>query len=290
VRKLYLLEDLEENGVTRTGIRAMVRMRLMRRIRRGVYGEGGDDPTDLDKARADVLVVRGVASGRLAGVIRGLDSVELAPGKSSTTILAGSNRCRRGVRRRNTVQSEAEVVDGIPTTDLVQTIIDLAAELGDLEWEQALESALRRGMPIAAVAEASRETFRGVRRIRRVLALRSLDTPPTESLLETLMVQLIRTVPGLPPPVRQYRVVDEHGRFVARVDLCWPDLGIFVELDGQHHAGQPEYDASRQTAVSAVTGWLVARFTWREVCFNPAACARRLAQLAAASRRRPIRA
>jgi very-short-patch-repair endonuclease len=66
------------------------------------------------------------------------------------------------------------------------------------------------------------------------------------------------------------------GTFVARVDLCWPHLGIFVELDGQGHEDQPVYDASRQTAVVAATGWLVARFTWREVTRTPRTCVRRL--------------
>src|SRR2546430_4158695 len=82
-----------------------------------------------------------------------------------------------------------------------------------------------------------------------VLVLRPAAAPPTESLLETLMVQLARTVPGLGPPVRQLEVFDEHGQFVARVDLAWPELGLFIELDGQQHTGQPVYDARRETAV-----------------------------------------
>ena len=72
----------------------------------------------------------------------------------------------------------------------------------------------------------------------------------------TQAAALARDVPGLPPPVRQYTVYDEHGEFVARVDLCWPELGLFIELDGQHHPGQPVYDARRETAVVAATGWL----------------------------------
>ena len=63
------------------------------------------------------------------------------------------------------------------------------------------------------------------------------------------MVQLARLVPDLPDPVRQFVVRDEDGNFVARVDLCWPDLGLFIELDGQQHKGQPVYDANRETAV-----------------------------------------
>jgi very-short-patch-repair endonuclease len=102
------------------------------------------------------------------------------------------------------------------------------------------------------------------------------------------MVQLIRTVTGLPEPVRQYRVVDAHGQFVAFVDLCWPELGLFIELDGQQHIGQPVYDARRETAIVAATGWLCGRFTWSEVVRLPETTRRRLAALAEQARRRPV--
>jgi hypothetical protein len=72
-----------------------------------------------------------------------------------------------------------------------------------------------------------------------VLVLRPAGASPTESLLETLMVQLAREIPGLDPPTRQLVVCNKHDQFVARVDLCWPQLGLFVELDGQQHLGQP---------------------------------------------------
>jgi very-short-patch-repair endonuclease len=61
--------------------------------------------------------------------------------------------------------------------------------------------------------------------------------------------------------------------------LCWPELGVFCELDGQHHKGQPIYDANRQTRVVTATGWLPGRFTWAEVRYNPIPTGRRLLRL-----------
>ncbi|HVE95001.1 MAG TPA: DUF559 domain-containing protein [Acidimicrobiales bacterium] len=287
MRQLHRWEELKEQGWTREALRWAARQKRLRRICRGVYGEGPNDPSDLDEARAAVLMSGAIASGRVSGVLRGLDSVCL-DGRVGATTLAGSNRHRRGVRRRQVVAIDNEIVGGVPCTDLVQTIVDLANEMTDLTWEQALESALREGAPLSAVEEAAGTSVKGVRRMRRVLALRPPGAPPTESLLETLMVQLIRTIPDVPPPVRQFKVYDQHGDFVARVDLCWPDLGIFIELDGQHHAGQPVYDARRETAIVAATGWLVARFTWREVRHNPTATARRLAAIISQARLRPL--
>jgi very-short-patch-repair endonuclease len=75
---------------------------------------------------------------------------------------------------------------------------------------------------------------------------------------------------------------------VARVDLASLELGLFVELDGQHHRGQPVYDSRRETAIVAATGWLCGRFTWHEVVHLPAVTARRLHELAIQARRRPL--
>jgi very-short-patch-repair endonuclease len=73
------------------------------------------------------------------------------------------------------------------------------------------------------------------------------------------------------------------------VDLAWPELGVFVELDGEHHKGQPVYDASRETAIVAATGWLCGRFSWTEVVHHRQHTIRRLAQLVEQARRRPPR-
>jgi very-short-patch-repair endonuclease len=77
-----------------------------------------------------------------------------------------------------------------------------------------------------------------------------------------------------------------HGTFIARVDLSWPDREIFFELDGQGHKDQPVYDATRETAVVAATGWLPGRFTWSEIVRIPVSTQRRFAQLGAQSDRR----
>src|SRR5207237_8024707 len=100
---------------------------------------------------------------------------------------------------------------------------------GAVGCEQGLGSARRkRTTTIAAlVVEATalgRARVAGAARIRRVLALRPAGAPPTESLLETLTVQLAREVPEVGEFVRQHVVRDEYDTFIARLDLCRPDL------------------------------------------------------------------
>ena len=287
MRRLYTVEELQNLGFTRSAIRWGVQVGRWRKIENGIYGEGRDDPTAFDRAVGAVLATGGAASGSFAGWLLGLDAVEFR-GADFTVGPSASGR-RSGARRRNLQSEHVELVRGVLCTDLLQTLMDLAAQLTDDAWEQALESALRRGtISIAEVESASMGSQAGAIRMRRVLASRPEGAPPTESLLETRMVQLARTVRGLAPPDRQVRVCSRTGDLVARVDLAWPGLGLFVELDGQHHKYQPVYDARRETAIVAATGWLCGRFTWREVVHLPVVTARRLAQLAGQARRRPL--
>jgi hypothetical protein len=197
------------------------------------------------------------------------------------------------VARRPFPADRVAVVAGTPCVDGLQTMIDLAATLTDDVWEQALESALRKQLTTIAELEAALPALRAGRvygspRMRRVLAARPPGAPPTGSLLETLAIQLARGVPVLRDPVRQLVVHDRYGAFVARVDIAWPHAGFFFELDGQQHKGQPVYDARRETAVVAATGWLPGRFTWTEIVYLPTSTRRRMDDIARqALRRRP---
>jgi len=273
MRRLFVNED----GLTRAAMRWGEQRGQWRRADVGVWAEGPEEVSELDRARAAVIATGGVASHHLAGVLHSLDSVRLHG--IMVTVPRTANGRRPGVSRRDLIPERLVTLGGVPCTDGLQTLLDLAPFLSDPVWEQALESALRKRL-------TSVEALGGLRtlRVRRVLELRPVGAPPTESLLETLMVQLVRTVPGLPDPVRQLWIEDAH----ARLDLAWPELGLFVELDGQHHKGQPVYDARRETAVVAATGWLCGRFTWSEVVGVPRSTARRLGALADQARRRPV--
>jgi very-short-patch-repair endonuclease len=265
-------------GLTEATVKWGARTGRWRQIIHGVYGCGDQEPSDLDRAVARVFRASGIASGRLAAVLHGLDDIRLDD---------------RPLRRRQLPAERIVVVSGVRCADGLQTLLDLAGDLSDDAWEVALESALRKRLTSikeieAALAALSRSRTPGTARIRRVLALRPPGMPPTGSYLETKTLQLARRVEGLPAPLRQARIDDKYGQFVAHVDLSWPSLGLFLELDGEQHAHQPVHDANRETAVVAATGWLCGRFTWTEVIHNPAFTTRRLASIVDQARRRPV--
>ncbi|MEN3274176.1 MAG: hypothetical protein V7636_2937 [Actinomycetota bacterium] len=276
MRRLFTTAEAHERGLTRDALRWGEKRGRWRRIVRGVYGVGPEPPSQLDIARARVVASGSAARGGLAGVLHDLDSVRLTPPP----------------RRLAKADGNLTMVGGVACANGLLTLVDLAATLDDDTWEQALESALRRKLTTVLdleteLAALGRARVPGTGRMRRVLARRPQGAPPTESLLETLVLQLARTVPALGELDRQVEVFDDHGTFVARVDLAKLDLGLFFELDGQHHLGQPVYDASRETAIVAATGWLCGRFTWREVTRTPHTTGRRLAGVATQAARRP---
>jgi hypothetical protein len=248
-------------------------------IIRGVYGRGPERPSELDIGRATALITGGVAIDRLAGALHGFDGVNVwAPEVAVPRSFSGR---RDGLRRASTMPTDVVVIGQVRCLPAAETLRTLAAILDDDTWEQALEFCLRkRHVTREQVAGWTNTNTVAARRVRRVIKSRGgLDVPHTDSVLETLAIQLIRRE-GLPEPVRQYRVFDpDTGRLVARLDLAWPELGIFVELDGQQHKDQPVYDARRQTLVTAIKRWQCGRLTWDDVVVDPESGARQLGLL-----------
>lgn len=140
MRRLFTTSQALAAGLSPKALRCGEARGRWRRVRKGVYAEGPDELTALDRAVAEVLARGAVASGGLAGVLHRLDSVRLDG---------------RPVRRRSLPGERIVDIGGIRCTDGLQTVIDLAATLEDLVWEQALESAVRRHLVSIAGIERS---------------------------------------------------------------------------------------------------------------------------------------
>ena len=72
--------------------------------------------------------------------------------------------------------------------------------------------------------------------------------------METLL-RLMLVFARLPEPQVNVDVLDERGRFVARVDLLYPRWKVVVEYDGRHHEtdrAQWARDRRRREALEAL--------------------------------------
>lgn len=116
------------------------------------------------------------------------------------------------------------------------------------------------------------------------LILRLVDGR-SESVGETRLRYICWTQ-HLPAPIPNYKIRDRTGRVVARVDLAWPELGVFVEFDGLEKyqssrrkdetlAGCVERERRRETLIIELTGWRVVRFVWADL-YRPAETASRI--------------
>ena len=85
--------------------------------------------------------------------------------------------------------------------------------------------------------------------------------PRSESGPET-RVRLLLRAGGLPTPEVNHVVLDARGRFVARVDLGWPEAKLAVEYDGDHHRDRDQWvrDLRRRERLEAL-GWTVVVLT-----------------------------
>ncbi len=100
----------------------------------------------------------------------------------------------------------------------------------------------------------------GIRRLRDELADWSLDQRPPESLLEMRMMRLLKRH-------RLSEATFQHvvGRY--RLDVAWPAWRVAVECDGfQFHGGRESFERDRERdATLAAVGWVVWRYTWRQI-------------------------
>lgn len=224
---------------------------------------------ELRAVAAAALVLPGaVVSGRSAAVLWGVDlagtddDVELTVPPDRHPVRVGG----LSVRRARLTVDDVMRRRGVPATVPEATALDLAARLEGDHAVVAVDRLLATGLVDLAPlrARAARSTGRGSARARVVCALAD---ERSESPQET-RVRLLVVRSGLPVPVPQFPVrVD--GRFVARVDLAWPELRVAVEYDGRWHAepGQFARDRQRLNRLHAA-GWRVV-FVTAEDLYRP---------------------
>jgi very-short-patch-repair endonuclease len=247
--------------VIRDGLltRHQLHSRAWRRLFADVYADAALPVTHALRARAVLnhLVPGAVATGRTAAVLWGVDlagpddDVEcVLPAGSRARSMAGTRPTRRRLSRDEVVRRQ-----GLLTTSGVRTALDLARTRPLDDAVIAVDRFLQPGTALLddVRAAASVLTGRDCRHVREVVGLADgLAGSPQETRLRLLLRRS-----GLPAPVAQY-VIRRDGRFVARVDMAWPELRLALEYDGAWH-GEPGQFARDRARLNRLTeaGWVV---------------------------------
>jgi very-short-patch-repair endonuclease len=271
---------------------AMIKQRLhsgrWEALARGVYRVCGSPPTWEQRLIAVVFAAGplAAASHRSAAALLGIPGFDRRGLVEVTT--PRTRRHRPGTAPAVVHGSRAfpddhlTVVDGIVTTRVARTLVDLAGAVHPLRAERAVDNCLAAGMltldalhgTFLEVAERGRK---GVAVMRAVLEARKPDFVAPASELEARFDELIRAE-GLPEPVRQLDVGDADG-WIGRVDYAYLPYGLLIELDGRrHHSALLDRRAdARRDARMLAGGWrAVERFTWADLTLRPEAVADRL--------------
>jgi hypothetical protein len=180
---------------------------------------------------------------------------------------------------------------GLPATTPARSLLDT--------WGDAHRARAMRGFASVAREACLRATREGVVTPAELMAELGLrpELPGRASLvelvglieggcqseLEIFGVRNVLAVPGLPPCRQQHRLVLPNG--TVFLDAAWPEVKLAVELDGAAFHGSAEArerDLRRDAALAAL-GWVVLRFSYRQLTRHPERCR---AQIAAAYRSR----
>lgn len=269
------LLQLREAGVAQTQIDTALRTGRLLRVHEGVYVVNGAPASVAQERMVAVLAVGpdGSVSHRAASA-----AVGCWGGDCPVEVSVPRERAPRphGVvvhRSRDLVPDHVVVVDGIPTTSPVRTLVDLGQVASWWTVGDVLDRMLRRKLVTPSAVRAgvvlhSRRGRRGVGPLRRALAERDLDREVTESALEDAFAALLERA-GLPLPVPQHIV--HIGGQRRRIDFAYPDLRLAIELDGyEFHAAPGAFEADRiRSNELTLLGWRTVRFTWHQVVHQP---------------------
>ena len=254
------------------------------KLYRGVFVRKGGEITLRERAIGAWLATgrQGVIAGVTAAALHGAPWVDPTCPVEVTGV---KGRPQEGLVLRTERLSPEEIIraGGLPVTTRIRTAFDLGRHLDRFEALARLDALMwnqRFDVSQVALLADERPRARGVVQLRELLPL--VDggaASPRESAIRLLLHDN-----GFPRPETQIPVVD-GSRPVAFLDLGWPEYGVAVEYDGDHHRkDRRQYvkDIARLRMLEAL-GWIVIRVIAED---RPEAW---LARVAAALRQRGYR-
>lgn len=165
------------------------------------------------------------AARRSAAVVHGLPFLGFPPDRPQLVRDRGASRSRAHDRHERILvlpEGDLQVVDGVPTTTLVRTWSDLAAEEPFRNAVVVADAVLRRGV--------SKEELLARATTSSAVEAAEFADPLAESALESISRVACRVL-LLPIPRLQVKVL-YAGEVVARVDHLWEELNTIGQADG----------------------------------------------------------
>jgi hypothetical protein len=201
-----------------------------------------------------------LASHVSAAALRGLIAPPSIP---QVTVPRDASGRFRGAAVHHAAVSDADRAqcEGLDTTALGRTLVDCAAALTQRALNELVDAAFGRGL---CAYEATMQAWeraghvRGGERLETALAPYATGARPGSVGAAHVLRKICDW--GLPLPLCEYEIRDEHGEWVATVDFAWPAWWFVLEYDGGagHGPRRLRVDARRQAAIERI-GWQLER-------------------------------
>jgi very-short-patch-repair endonuclease len=270
--------QLLELGLGRGGISYGLRIGRIFETFRRVYGVGDRALPQLWREMGAVLacgegsfVSRQSAIAACVYGARGGAEVDV-------TVPYGRSARRDGIRihRAKCIDHrDVTELDRVPISTPAFALLEVAPALSAEQFERAFDDALTRRVMTLADAQDTlgRHPGRAGSRLYAEFALPEHGLEITRSTAEQLMKAIVRNG-GLPVP----RINLRRGRIIP--DFVWRPEKVVVEVDGYRtHGTRRAFESDRaRDAKLAAAGWIVLRFTWRQLTNEPMLVLARLAQ------------
>jgi hypothetical protein len=255
-------------GVSRWLLRVLLDRRLIRPVVHAVYVATQVVDTIELRSESLCLVVpeTAIVTDRTAAWLHGVDLLPRSAVHAMPPVQVfgrtGSRLRRPGVAsgKRQLLDSDVMVVNGVLVTTMLRTALDLGRGLHRYDALGALDALLRAGVDREALlGEVGR--FAGERGVVQLRFLAPLADPRAESPAESTL-RLHWYEAGLPTPELQICVHDDMGRAVYRVDLGLPDLRLGAEYNGRafHGEDRREHDEERLSWLEQQRSWHIEVF------------------------------
>lgn len=262
-------------GMTDKQIRGRVKTGHWVRVAHGVYRHSSARSTLHSRLLAVCLAHGALASHRSAAALHGIDGFRLD--RIEVVVPHGRGRPISGATLHQSTQMDlAEPVDcdGIPTTGLGRTLLDVSAVVSRQRLDQAIDSVLRDERMCTTdlyrvLASHARRGRDGCAAFRDSLEDRHGEVIPLS--IWSRMVSDLLVDSGLERPAMEHRVHGSNGALIAQVDLAYPDCRVAIELDSRRwHLNRESFDKDPQRRNRlTVAGWTVLNFTWSHYVGDP---------------------
>jgi hypothetical protein len=277
--------DALADGFSDAELARSVRRRELVRVQRGTYVRSPATLPDDAAARHRLVTAAttaelrrpGFVSHASAAVLHGLPvwgvrlkRVHVLRRPSA----GGSGSARVHLHIARIDDEQLTEVDGIITTDVTRTVVDVARsesfESAVVTADAALAS--RRTTPAALTAcLVSMGAVPGSRRAARVLAFADAASESVGESRSRVLMHRLR----LPPPDLQVRVRRPDGSLIGRCDFGWRSPRVLGEFDGRvkygrlltpgRDAGDVVFEEKRREDELREMDWSVARWTWADL-------------------------